>query len=54
MEKSSCNFLNNHPKVKQSITRLESHPFHEIAKKQMSGFGGMVSFDFTSEKKKMP
>ena len=28
---------------------LKSHPFHEIAKKQMiGGFGGMVSFTFTS------
>ncbi|MEE8470504.1 MAG: PLP-dependent transferase, partial [Dehalococcoidia bacterium] len=24
---------------------LESHPGHEIAKRQMSGFGGMVSFE---------
>jgi cystathionine gamma-lyase len=23
---------------------LESHPQHELAKKQMSGFGGMVTF----------
>ncbi|PZR22346.1 MAG: cystathionine gamma-synthase, partial [Azospira oryzae] len=31
---------------------LESHPFHEIAKKQMkNGFGGMVSFTFESGKK---
>ncbi|MDN5814514.1 PLP-dependent transferase, partial [Yaniella sp.] len=25
---------------------LENHPGHEIAKKQMSGFGGMVSVQF--------
>jgi cystathionine beta-lyase len=38
-------FLNNHPKVKNSILPgLPSHPYHEIAKKQMSGFGGMVSY----------
>jgi cystathionine beta-lyase/cystathionine gamma-synthase len=45
-------FLNNHPKVKTVYyPGLPSHPFHEIAKKQMSGFGGMVSFDFVSGKK---
>jgi cystathionine beta-lyase len=30
---------------------LPSDPFHEIAKKQMRGFGGMVSFNFVSGKK---
>jgi cystathionine beta-lyase len=46
-------FLNNHPKVKQVYyPGLASHPFHEVAKKQMSGFGGMVSFTFTSGLKK--
>jgi cystathionine beta-lyase/cystathionine gamma-synthase len=45
-------FLNNHPKVKTVYyPGLVSHPFHEIAKKQMSGFGGMVSFDFVSGRK---
>ena len=45
-------FLNNHPKVKTVFyPGLVDHPFHEIAKKQMKGFGGMVSFSFTSEKK---
>ncbi|MBA9073238.1 cystathionine beta-lyase [Flavobacterium gossypii] len=46
-------FLNNHPKVKTVYyPGLESHPFHEIAKKQMkNGFGGMVSFTFESGKK---
>ncbi|MCF8412555.1 MAG: PLP-dependent aspartate aminotransferase family protein, partial [Melioribacteraceae bacterium] len=34
---------------------LESHPDHELAKKQMSGFGGMISVDvgFYSEAKKI-
>lgn len=42
-------FLNNHPKVKTVYyPGLASHPYHEIAKKQMSAFGGMVSFDFVS------
>ena len=45
-------FLNNHPKIKQVYyPGLSSHPYHEIAKKQMSGFGGMVSFTFKSGKK---
>jgi cystathionine beta-lyase/cystathionine gamma-synthase len=30
---------------------LESHPQHLLAKSQMSGFGGMVSFDLGSKKK---
>lgn len=42
-------FLNNHPKIKTVFyPGLASHPFHDIAKKQMSGFGGMVSFTFKS------
>jgi len=27
---------------------LEDHPQHALAKKQMSGFGGMISFDLGS------
>ncbi len=42
-------FLNDHPAIgKVFYPGLPSHPFHEIAKKQMSGFGGMVSFVFKS------
>jgi cystathionine gamma-synthase len=38
-------FLSNHSKVKTVFyPGLESHPGHEIAKKEMSGFGGMISF----------
>lgn len=38
-------FLEKHPKVKEVYyPGLKSHPQHELAKKQMSGFGGMVSF----------
>jgi cystathionine beta-lyase len=45
-------FLNAHPKIKTVYyPGLPEHPFHEIAKKQMSGFGGMVSFTFASGKK---
>ena len=45
-------FLSNHPEVeKVYYPGLPDHPFHEIAKKQMTGFGGMVSFTFKSGKK---
>jgi cystathionine beta-lyase/cystathionine gamma-synthase len=38
--------LATHPKVKEVIyPGLPSHPQYELAKKQMKGFGGMVSFD---------
>ena len=39
-------FLEKHPKVKKvNYPGLKSHPQHELAKKQMSGFGGMISFE---------
>jgi len=39
-------FLEDHPKVERVYyPGLKSHPQHELAKKQMSGFGGMVSFE---------
>ncbi|MDZ7692616.1 MAG: cystathionine gamma-synthase [Balneolaceae bacterium] len=38
-------FLQSHPNVESvNYPGLESHPQHEIAIKQMSGFGAMVSF----------
>ncbi len=38
-------FLVEHPKVTEVIyPGLESHPGHEVAARQMRGFGGMVSF----------
>jgi cystathionine gamma-lyase len=38
-------FLEAHPKIESVIyPGLESFPQHELAKRQMSGFGGMVSF----------
>lgn len=38
-------FLENHPKVERVIyPGLKSHPQHELAKKQMKGFGGMITF----------
>lgn len=40
-----ANFLNEHPKVESVIyPGLESHPDHNLAKEQMSGFGGMIGF----------
>jgi cystathionine beta-lyase/cystathionine gamma-synthase len=39
-------FLAAHPKVtKVFYPGLSSHPQHELAKRQMRGFGGMVSFE---------
>ncbi|MES2426519.1 MAG: aminotransferase class I/II-fold pyridoxal phosphate-dependent enzyme [Bacteroidota bacterium] len=38
-------FLNNHPKVESVLyPGLPSHPNHNVAKEQMSGFGGVLSF----------
>ena len=40
-----AHFLKNHPKVdKVYWPGFESHPNHNVAKSQMSGFGGMISF----------
>lgn len=46
-------YLSNHPKIKTVYyPGLKSHPFHEVAQKQMlGGFGGMVSFTFASGEK---
>ncbi len=39
-------YLKDHRKIKAvHYPGLPSHPDHEIAKRQMSGFGGMLSFD---------
>lgn len=39
-------FLDNHDMVEKVLyPGLESHPGHEIAKKQMKNFGGMMSFN---------
>jgi len=41
-----ANFLTEHPKVqKVYYPGLASHPQHELAARQQSGFGGMVSFE---------
>jgi len=39
-------YLENHPNVKRVYyPGLSSHPHHDVAKKQMIGFGGVVSFE---------
>ena len=39
-------YLASHPKVKQVLyPGLATHPQHALARKQMRGFGGMLSFD---------
>ena len=43
--KSVAEFLANHSKIEKVYwPGFEDHPNHEIAKKQMSDFGGMISF----------
>jgi cystathionine beta-lyase/cystathionine gamma-synthase len=43
-------YLRNHPKVaKVYWPGFEDHPNHAIAKKQMRGFGGMISFELKDE-----
>ncbi|MFM7636896.1 MAG: cystathionine gamma-synthase [Crocinitomicaceae bacterium] len=40
-----AHYLKNHPKIDKVFwPGFESHPNHEVAKKQMRGFGGMISF----------
>jgi cystathionine beta-lyase/cystathionine gamma-synthase len=42
-------FLARHPKVKQVLyPGLPTHPQHDLAKRQMRGFGGMLTFDVGS------
>ena len=42
-------FLAAHPKVQRVYyPGLPSHPQHELARRQMRGFGGMLSFDLGS------
>lgn len=44
--KAVANYLNGHPAVKQVFfPGLKTHPGHNVAKRQMAGFGGMVSFE---------
>ncbi|EQC44410.1 PLP-dependent aspartate aminotransferase family protein [Bacteriovorax sp. DB6_IX] len=46
-------YLEAHPKVERVVyPGLKSHPQHKIAKKQMSGFGGMITFFLKGDIKK--
>lgn len=56
MERHSANgakiahFLRSHPAVKKVYwPGFEDHPGHQIAKKQMKDFGGMISFELKQE-----
>jgi cystathionine beta-lyase/cystathionine gamma-synthase len=44
-----ADFLASHPKVRRVLyPGLPTHPQHALAKRQCSGFGGMISFDVGS------
>lgn len=46
-------YLESDKRVKRVIyPGLKSHPSHEIAKKQMSMFGGMITFELNADKQK--
>jgi cystathionine gamma-lyase len=43
-------FLESHPKVeKVYYPGLKSHPQHDLARRQMSGFGGVLSFELKAD-----
>ncbi|HEX9123808.1 MAG TPA: cystathionine gamma-synthase [Actinomycetota bacterium] len=45
-----ASFLDGHPKVRAvHYPGLDSHPGHEVAKRQMRDFGGMLSFEVGSK-----
>ncbi len=44
-------FLSKHPRVNKTFyPGLESHPGHDVARRQMKGFGGIVSFEIKGGK----
>ncbi|MCF8226519.1 MAG: aminotransferase class I/II-fold pyridoxal phosphate-dependent enzyme [Bacteroidales bacterium] len=48
--RSIAEFLAMHPKVKKvNYPGLPEHPEHHIARKQMKGFGGMLSFELKEQ-----
>ena len=50
--KKVAHFLSNHPFVERVFyPGLETHPGHEIAARQQSGFGGMISFSIKGDLK---
>ena len=49
-----ANFLAQHPKVENVYwPGLTSHPNHDVAKSQMKGFGGMISFTLVGDSLEM-
>ena len=43
-------FLSSHPKIsKVNYPGLPDHPEHELASRQMNGFGGMLSFELSGQ-----
>ena len=49
--KTVAHWLRNHPKVaKVYWPGFEDHPNHEVAKRQMSDFGGMISFELKDDR----
>jgi cystathionine beta-lyase len=45
-----ANWLRTHPKIaKVNWCGFEDHPNHQVAKKQMRGFGGMISFTLKND-----
>jgi cystathionine beta-lyase/cystathionine gamma-synthase len=45
-----AHFLQNHPQVERVYwPGFETHPNHEVAKEQMNGFGGMISFTLVGD-----
>lgn len=52
--KKIANFLTQHPKVENVYwPGLTSHPNHDVAKSQMKGFGGMISFTLAGDSLEM-
>ncbi|MEY5048671.1 MAG: hypothetical protein RLZZ175_2030 [Bacteroidota bacterium] len=46
-----ANYLKNHPKVDEVFwPGFTTHKNHDVAKKQMKGFGGMISFSLKGDK----
>ncbi len=49
-----ANALNGHPLVKRVyFPGLTEHPGHDVARRQMTGFGGMVSFELRGSKEEV-
>jgi cystathionine gamma-synthase len=47
-------FLNQHPKVTEAIyPGLPDHPQYDLARQQMTGFGGMVTFTVDAEQEQL-